>query len=249
MSLSMWTIYHALLSSLPDSAPLRQVISSPIWTMALCEDGSAGIAMTTEGDTRPLSLPPRFHALPTEKLAAGIKSWNLVEASRSMAVINACYNTPARLDAMGCEEPFERYCTHGLDLSGKTVGVIGHLKMPQDALAGARQVYILERHPQPGDYPDSACEYLLPECDVVLITGSSLINKTLPRLLQLSERAYTILTGPTVPLCPALLRCGIDRLAGFVPTDAAALQEHITSGRAGPPYPYGKTFLLTKETL
>ena len=33
------------------------------------------------------------------------------------------------------------------------------------------------------DFLDSACEYILPEQDFVFITGMTLTNKTLPRLL------------------------------------------------------------------
>lgn len=127
------------------------------------------------------------------------------------------------------------------------MGLIGHLRMPPGTLDAAKQVYILERHPKPGDYPDSACEYLLPECDTVLITGSSMVNKTLPRLLELCKNAYVILTGPTVPLCPALLDFGIDRLAGMVVTDKAGARRHAAECLDGPPYPYGRTFLLGRD--
>lgn len=115
--------------------------------------------------------------------------------------------------------------------------------MPPGTLDAAKQVYILERHPKPGDYPDSACEYLLPECDTVLITGSSMVNKTLPRLLELCKNAYVILTGPTVPLCPALLDFGIDRLAGMVVTDKAGARGGTPpSASMGRPIPTGAPF-------
>ena len=244
----MWKLYDTLLSCLPGGSGVVSVDPSEIWTMAETEDGALGLAMTTRGDTIPEGFP-EFTGLSPSLCAPAVKSWNLPEASKGMAVINACYNTPSRLEALHCAEPYERYCTHGLDFTGKTVGVIGHMNMPKDTLRLARQVYILERHPQPGDYPDSACEYLLPKCDIVLITGSSLVNKTLPRLLELSRNAYTILTGPTVPMCPELLGCGIQRLAGMVVTDREGLKAHVRSGRSGPPYPYGETFLLSEDRL
>ena len=114
-------------------------------------------------------------------------------------------------------------------------------------LADARQVDPLERAPQEGDYPDSACDLLLPRCELVLITGSSLVNKTLPHLLELSEQAIVILTGPSVPLCPALLDCGIDRIAGMAIADRAALRARVESGRRGSPYGEGIPFLLKKK--
>ena len=37
--------------------------------------------------------------------------------------------------------------------------------------------------------PDPACEYILSEQDVVIMTATTLINKTMPRLLALSRNA------------------------------------------------------------
>ena len=128
-----------------------------------------------------------------------------------------------------------------------TVGIIGHMRGPKGLHEQARAVYTLERAPQEGDYPDSACDLLLPRCDLVLITGSSLVNKTLPHLLELCEQAIVILTGPSVPLCPALLDCGIDRIAGMAIADRAALRARVESGQRGSPYGEGIPFLLKKE--
>lgn len=243
----MWEVYDTLLRHLPGKGVVQTLRASELWTMAAWED-KMGLAMTTSGDTRPGMLDT-LAGKPLAQAAQAVKSWNLPEASGGMAVINGCYNTPARMEKYRCAEPFENYCTRGLDMTGKTVGVIGHLGMPEDTLRLAKEVYILERNPRPGDYPDSACEYLLPQCDVVLITGSAFVNKTLPRLLELSRRAYTIVTGPTVPMCPELLELGIQRLAGLVVTDKAGAGDHVREGRRGNPYPFGQPFLLTEECL
>ena len=79
-----------------------------------------------------------------------------------------------------------------------------------------------------------------------LITGSALVNKTLPHLLELCEKATVILTGPSVPLCPALLDLGIDRIAGMAITDRAVLRERVEKGQRGSPYGEGSPFLLKK---
>lgn len=56
-----------------------------------------------------------------------------------MAVINAFYNTPKRMEQLSCGIPFERVCTCGMDVSGKTVGFIGHLRMPEETVKGAKR--------------------------------------------------------------------------------------------------------------
>ena len=89
---------------------------------------------------------------------------------------------------------------------GKRVGMIGHMighsNITAELLAPAAKLWIMDREEKPGAYPDSAAEFFLPDCDVVIITGSAAINKTLPRLLELSRRAQVILTGPSVSCCP-----------------------------------------------
>ena len=121
--------------------------------------------------------------------------------------------------------------------------------MPPSIQEQAASVRILERSPRPGDYPDSACDWLLPQCDVVIMTASTLVNKTLPHLLELCRDAYTILAGPSCPLCPGLLELGIDRIAGLVITDPDGMKDKILREIPGPPYPLGKPFLLTGERL
>ena len=109
--------------------------------------------------------------------------------------------------------------------------MIGHSNITAELLAPAAKLWIMDREEKPGAYPDSAAEFLLPDCDVVIITGSAAINKTLPRLLELSRRAQVILTGPSVSCCPALTELGIDRLNGRVITQAEPMLQAIVEKR------------------
>lgn len=241
-------IYDVLAAGVAPGHIVTGTLADPCWT-AVETAVSFGIAMTTPGDTIPPQISTSYIGMELRDLAAASKSWNLTEASYGVAAINAFYNTPQHLDALHGALEFDLYCTHGLDLQGKRIGVVGHLNMPDFVREQASELLILERDPRPGDYPDSACEWILPTCDIVLITGSTLVNKTLPRLLQLCEQACTILTGPTVPLCPALLELGIDRIAGLVITDRAGMTHKIQNNLFGPPYPHGQSFLLTRDNL
>lgn len=53
----------------------------------------------------------------------------------------------------------------------------------------------------------TVCEYI-PEQAYVFMTGVTLINKTMPRLLQLSCGAKVILIGPQRPPLPPILSTG-----------------------------------------
>ena len=243
-----FALYDILIAGIDTDAVVTNTLMGECWT-AVETENHFGMAMTTPVDTAPRMLDRNYCGMPLKELAAAAKSWNLTEAGFGMAAVNAFYNTPARLEQLGAFEPFDNYCTDGVDLKDKRIGVIGHLNMPSSVYEQSREVLILERNPRPGDYPDSACDFLLPQCDVVIMTASTLVNKTLPHLLSLCRNACTILAGPSAPMCPELLELGIDRIAGLVITDTHGMKNKILREIPGPPYPMGKPFLLTRERL
>lgn len=221
---------------------MTRIVNGLAWTGAELSDGSFGIAMHTPGSSVE-RIRESLVGLPAAEAAKSVMSWNFEEASEGMAVINAFYNGVERMERLGLVAPYDRICTKGIETKGKTVAFVGHLKMPPETVAGCEKLYILEREPKNGDYPDSACEYILPHCDIVIITGSAAVNKTMPRLLELSKNAVKILIGPTVPMCPALKSIGIDRLSGMAVKDKAGIIEWMQR-TAGNPYPYGETFMI-----
>ena len=230
--------YPILLDGIKSECTVRRIVRGVSWTAAVLSDGRAGVAMFTAGDSFP-RMTESLEGLPVAEAARAVLSWNLEEASEGLAVINAFYNRPERAEALGGF--YTEGALAGVELRDRTVGFVGHLVhhsgITEKLIVPARRVYILEREPKPGDYPDSACEYLLPQCDVVVITGSAAINKTLPRLLELSRDAErVILTGPSVTLCPAVMDLGIHRLNGqaivSVEPMLAAIVEKRTSVNA-----------------
>ena len=241
-------LYDVLIRGVVSDAPVKEVLCGQCWT-AVETESAFGMAMTTPLDTAPRMISGEYPGMTLRELSAAAKSWNLTEAGFGMAAINTYYNTPQRLEQLNAFEPFDRYCTEGLDLRGKRIGVVGHLNMPASIYEQAADVRILERNPRPGDYPDSACDWLIPQCDVVIMTASTLINKTLPHLLELCRDSYTILAGPSCPMCPELLELGIDRIAGLVITDVEGMKNKIRREIFGPPYPMGKPFLLSRDRL
>ena len=213
--------YEILQAGLPGSLSVQRLVHGISWTAAVLSDGSCGVAMHTAGE----QTGRMFDCLEGRPLTAAgeaLLSWNMEEASEALAAVNAHYN---RADC-GYVKP-ECKTLEGIDLRGRTVGMIGkmlgHSNMTAEDFAQAKALYILEREEKPDTLPDSACEYILPRCDLVIITGSAAINKTLPRLLELSRNAQVILTGPSVSCCPALLDLGIDRLHGRVITQPEAM--------------------------
>ena len=221
--------YDLLRAGLDPALTVSRVVHGVSWTAAVLSDGRTGVAMHTEGESFPRLLP-NLEGQPLTEAGRALLSWNMEEASEAHAAVNAFYNHP------GCAAVRPGAAAlDGIDLTGKTVGFVGHLPghsgITEELLRPAKQIYILEKEPKPGDYPDSACEFLLPLCDLVVITGSAAINKTLPRLLELCREKRVILTGPTVTCCPALLDLGIDRLNGRIITDPEPMLQAIVEKR------------------
>lgn len=243
-----FALYDTLLNNMRGESALARVAHAECGAhFAFAEaEASLGIAMAGDMDSVAPRRPAGLAGLTLREAAECAKSWNLREASMGVAAMNAYFNTTARINELGCAEPFENHAVRGLSFDGAVVGIIGHMHLTDEVHEKAARVYTLERRPQPGDYPDSACELILPQCDYVFISGSTLMNKTLPRLLRLAQGAYTVLLGPSVPLCPALLEHGIDRLSGMAVTDNAAMREHVCQALPRSPYAMGTPFLISK---
>lgn len=225
--------YNALISEIDDNSTyVTNIVRGISWTAAVLSDGGVGVAMHTEGDSFP-RIYPNICGMKIKEAAGAVLSWNMEEANEGMAVINAFFNRAEKRASLKADT--EGGTLAGINVAGRTVGIIGHLvghgDITEELLADAAAYYIIEKEPRPGDYPDSACEYLLPKCDLVIITGSAAMNKTMPRLLQLSKDADVVLTGPSVPLCPALFDFGIKKLHGRVITESEAMLNAIVEKR------------------
>ena len=220
-----WDLYNALIESIPAGPVVEDCIIGLNWTYVRAGE-YAGIAMTFQGSSASGLTDGPMIGKSLRDVAAGVKSWDMLRASVGMAAVNAWYNSPEKMAALGLAQTAENagagesIFNEPLEsLLGKKVAVIGHFPYIEKQLGGKCELSILEREPEGDDYLDSACEYLLPEQDFVFITGMTLTNKTLPRLLTLTERAKTILVGPSSPITPLLFGFGVDSIAGFYVTD------------------------------
>jgi uncharacterized protein (DUF4213/DUF364 family) len=219
----VWELYDELIEAIPAEQCVDEALTGKYWTFVRASGGGAGLAMTLDKPARPRTLAENMTGMGLRELAAFSKSWNFEEASLGIAAINAWWNAPERKPAasslnIGDDDSFSFWRER---VVGKKVAVIGHFPYLENKIGDVCELSILEKRPVEGDFPDSACEYLLPEQDYVFATGVTLINKTLPRLLELSRHCGIILAGPSVPLAPPLFRRGVIDLQGFVILDAA----------------------------
>jgi uncharacterized protein (DUF4213/DUF364 family) len=201
-----------------DDVPVKRVVVGVNWTLVEGPDG-VGLAQTPERGTsgcRGLTRP----GANLRELAAQATSWNPFEAALGVAACNAHYN---RFDLAA--EP-----VNGLDAFDRAEGrfvVVGAFPGVAERLPGAA---IIDRRPAPGQYPEHAAEWLLPGADAVLITASTLANRTLPRLLDLARCGRVALVGPGAALTPRLFSYGVEVTSGLVALDADGLARTVAEG-------------------
>ena len=240
----MWQLYQRLLDPIPRGIKIQTAILGASWSFVEAE-GHVGVSATNpENSVRKHSL--NWIGEDLRDLAEQVTSWNFQEASLGLAAINAWYHHPAQLNSqqnlakgvfLRDENAFDAYDSLTTD---KKISFIGHFQHLEKYLKHTASSVVLERNPQPGDYPDSSCEYLLPEQDYVFITGCTLINKTLPRLLQLSRNAVVVLTGPSSPMTDTLFKFGVHECSGFVVTESSKALQVIAQGSHKGLFQYGQ---------
>jgi len=88
---------------------------------------------------------------------------------------------------------------------GKNVALVGHFPFIPKLRDQVGQLWVLELRPSEGEYPAESAADLIPQADVVAITGTALINYTLDGLLALCRpNALVMVLGPSTPLSPVL---------------------------------------------
>lgn len=211
----MWDFYDRTINELPDDleAYIDFIHVGETWTV-VSAGKYCGIAVTVNEQDAPVRDFSYLYGRPLKETAALCRSWDFMEASVGTAALNAYINSEDNVASKGCMATSNGFDDYKQVAAGKKVAIIGHFIKLERFLTES-EVFVLERKPQPGDYPDSACEYLLPEMDLTIITGSAFINKTLPRLLQLSR--HSVVLGPSTPMADTLLQFGADELSGYSP--------------------------------
>jgi hypothetical protein len=203
-----------------------------VWTV--CKAQHTGLAMSPGIPTRTLSWPGTLAGKTLAELAGWITDWEPYKATVAMAAINCSlnrYELPSGITLLPTTKRanlavFDHFLPQ---LQGKKVVVIG--RYPGiEAYTEQCNLSIIERQPSPDDYPDPACEFLLPDADWVFLTASSITNKTFPRLAELAQHATTVLMGPTVPWLPELHEFAIDYLAGVEVIDPVKLYQTAAEG-------------------
>lgn len=225
--------YSQLIEPIPTDLTAMQVIQGEGWSLVQSELG-VGLATTYLGGQN-AQQRPNLKGINLKTLASWINSWNFPEASLGMAAINSFWNTKEQLSqnfGISKLSPELHLLDHlkQAQLSGKKIASIGHFPF-LDQLQ-QEQLYILEMNPsQFNELPWTASEYVLDKAQIILITGSTLINKSYEALKRLIRHSETWLLGPSTPFTPNFKNEGFNYLGGLLVQDADEVKKLVRAGK------------------
>jgi uncharacterized protein (DUF4213/DUF364 family) len=223
-----------LLATLPD-VPLREVKVGAFWTAVVVEvDGQprCGLASTLRDDDHhqrgQAAVRDAGHLIERSalELAELARSGSLMEASIGMAAINAL--APIREEGWMDVNAEEVIARHG---AGKQVALVGHFPFIPRLRERVGKLWVLELRPRGEDLPADSASEVIPQADVLAITGTTLINHTFEDLMALRQpNALVLVLGPSTPLSPILFDYGVDILSGSVVENLDAVLRAVSQG-------------------
>ena len=206
-------ILDDLMSGLDFEAPVRDIRQGVFHTGVLTR--YCGLAATLPRDALkqgpPMVKEPGLllNKIPRE-LAQMAYSSSILEAAIGMATVNSLLE----VDMTSCIElnAAELIMEKG---EGRRIAVVGHFPFISRIRKHAREVWVIEKNPKEGDFGEGEADNLIPEADVVALTGTALTNHTIERLLGLcNPGAFIIVLGDTAPMCATLFDYGVDAISG-----------------------------------
>ncbi len=217
-----------LIASLGEDAPVRQVHTCVFWTAVVSK--GCGLASTVREESphgkRKVRDVGNLHRKSALELAEYAKSDFTLEATIGMAAINSLLE----IDESLCIELNARdfLLEKG---RGKRVALIGHFPFIPQLRRAVKTLWVLEKYPTGDELPSGKAEEVVPQADLVAITGTTLINHTFDHLLPLCRPdSLVMLLGPTTPLSPVLFDYRVEIISGTKVIDQEAVLRCISQG-------------------
>ena len=222
-----------IIANLPD-APIKLVRIGLHWTIIVAEvDGEtrAGLASTVAGehDHQDGPMVPdagKLEDMTSRHLALLVHSDKAILRSIGFAAINALIpRYPEQWEDLNAETVLAEL---GKD---KVVALIGSFPFISRLRNQVGELFVLEQNPGNDELPANRAPHVLPQADVVAITGMTLINQTLDGLLQhCRPDSQIMILGPTTPLSPLLFKKNIHMLSGSVVTKIDPVLRAVCQG-------------------
>lgn len=204
------------------------------YTAVKLESGKAGVACMLRHrlGKGTCSLLPQAGTLAGIEVGQAIpffRSHNVVEASIGLAALNALIDWTGDASSSFDEGSSNDELVELLHIGpNDRVGMVGHIAPVVNSIrqhANACVVFDEGKSGQEGITDTAQQSAILPHCDVVILSATSLLNHTFDDLLTQASIAREIgVMGPSTPLLPEVFHArGVTLLAGRRITDANEL--------------------------
>ena len=224
-------IIEDIISTIEESARdilVREVRIGPFWTGVWSKYG--GLASTTFTHEPTMPSPIKEAGNLTQKSVLELCNYAnsdcLLQASVGMAAINSALevNLNKCQNINAAEVLYEKG-------KNKKIVIVGHFPFVNKLRELAKELWVVERKPQSGDIPASEAKRVIPQADVIAITGTALINGTMGELLSwCPKESIVMVLGATTPLSPVWFDYGVDLISGTRVTDPELLLRLISEG-------------------
>jgi len=222
-------IIDDLLRTLNYDASVRDIRQGPFQTAVLTR--GCGLASTPHDPGPHHSRTPVNEAgLLMEKNVLALARMAYSESPLEAAIGMATINSLVEVDEQRCTElnAGDLLAKKGV---GKRVAIVGHFPFVPRLRTVARGLWVIEKNPREGDFTEADSDTLLPQADIIGITGTAFTNHTLEHLLDLcNPKAYVVILGGTTPLSPVLFDYGVNAISGTKVIDQETVLPCVSEG-------------------
>jgi len=194
------------------------------WTAVIAErmgHRSCGLASTVNNSSyvegkADCALAGTLSSYSGIEIAKMALSESMIESSIGIAAINALLEpTPGEWADVNAEHVIANLGEK------KNVAIIGSFPFAKRLRSTVNRLCVFDLNPGEGEYSPAEAAEILPQMDVVAVTGMTLVNKTLNSiLLHCKASAIKMMLGPSTFLSPVMFDYGFHLISG-------AYVEHI----------------------
>jgi uncharacterized protein (DUF4213/DUF364 family) len=223
---------NQLIRQIPPHAVVKEIAIYHHWVVAQTVDwgcscfipGAASLGLPTDAG-RESDMNRWIGCSAAATAEALLSKNNALCRSVGIAILNSAIPRPQNMVKGSAESFFEAVYFE------KKSCFIGHFRDAEILREKGAPVTIVELCPQPGDVHWNDAGTVLAECDMVFITGLTLINDSFEEVIARTPNATErILFGPTVPVSPLWFDCGITAVGSSLITGPAALMTYFQRG-------------------
>ena len=217
------------------------------YTAVQLDDGRCGLAYTFRDEVHEACCVIGEAGALAGRRAPDLAEWatstDPVASAVGLATLNALTDVPPNTTEADLSTELQI-------TSNDVIGMVGYFgPLVRPLRSRGKALHIFERRPRAETdvLPEASTAQILPQCDVVILSATALINRTLDDLLSLCRNAHEVgILGPSTPLLPTIfVNRGVTLLFGVQVVEPARVLRVVREG--GGTHQFGRA--VKKVTL